>query len=119
MAKIERLDIGNLGLVQETDGGRIRQIGLTEEQSKTLQILVASLSEGNPLVQMGEEYDLILKKDSNSWKKVHEQEPPTEGYVIAKSPNGVLHLTSWRESYKIFMCQNKQETSFDWSWKNI
>jgi len=63
MAKIERLNIGAVGLVQETEDGRIRQIGLTEEQSNMLQVLVASISNGSPLVQMGEEYDLVLKSE--------------------------------------------------------
>ncbi len=63
MAQFERLDIGALGLIQETEDGRIRQIGLTAEQSKMLQILVASMSQGQPLVQMGKEYDLILKRN--------------------------------------------------------
>jgi len=61
MAQFERLSIGRVGLVQETEDGRIRQIDLTEEQSKMLQVLVASISQGEPLVQMGEEYDLVLK----------------------------------------------------------
>ena len=63
MAQFERLEIGQVSLVQETEDGRIRQIGLSEEQSKMLQILVASISQGSPLVQMGEEYDLILKSE--------------------------------------------------------
>jgi len=63
MAKFERLNIGELGLVQETEDGRIRQIGLTEEQSKQLQFYVALISQGRPLVQMGEEYDLVLKSE--------------------------------------------------------
>ena len=58
--KFERLDIGAVGLVQETEDGRIRQIGLTKAQSKMLQVLVASMSNGSPLLQMGEEYDLVL-----------------------------------------------------------
>ena len=61
MAQFERLEIGAVGLVQETEDGRIRQIGLTEEQSRMLQILVASISNGDPLILMGEEYDLKLK----------------------------------------------------------
>ena len=63
MAQIERLNIGAVGLVQETEDGRIRQIGLTEEQSKLLQVLVASISNVSPLLQMGEEYDLVLKSE--------------------------------------------------------
>ena len=62
MATFERTEIGRLALVQETEDGRIRQIGLTEEQSKQLQFYCALISEGSPLVQMGEEYDLFLKE---------------------------------------------------------
>jgi hypothetical protein len=61
MPKFERTKIGNLALVQETEDGRIRQIGLTEEQSKQLQFYCAIISKGQPLVQMGEDYDLVLK----------------------------------------------------------
>jgi hypothetical protein len=68
MAKFERLNIGAVGLVQETEDGRIRQIGLTEEQSNMLQVLVASISNGSPLVQMGEEYDLVLKSELKAQK---------------------------------------------------
>ena len=68
MAKFERLNIGAVGLVQETEGGRIRQIGLTGEQSNMLQVLVASISSGSPLVQLGEEYDLVLKSELKAQK---------------------------------------------------
>jgi len=61
MTKFERTEIGNIALVQETEDGRIRQIGLTEEQSKQLQFYCALISKGQPLVQMPEDYDLILK----------------------------------------------------------
>lgn len=61
MAKFERAEIGSICLVQETEDGRIRQIGLTQEQNKVLQILLASLSKDTPLVKMGEEFDLVLK----------------------------------------------------------
>lgn len=63
MATFERLEIGKLSLVQETEDGRIRQIGLTEEQSKQLQFYAGLISINSPLVQMGEEYDLVLKSE--------------------------------------------------------
>lgn len=63
MSKFERLEIGKVGLVQETDDGRIVQIGLTENQSDQLQAFLAIISNGNPLVQLGKECDLILKSD--------------------------------------------------------
>lgn len=61
MPQFERLEIGKLSLVQETEDGRIIQIGLTEGQSEMLQTMVAVISQGSPLVQMSEDYDLILK----------------------------------------------------------
>ena len=63
MAQFERTTIGNLAIVQETEDGRIRQIGLTEEQSKQLQFYCGLISTNQPLVQMGEEYDLVLRSE--------------------------------------------------------
>ena len=63
MNKFERLAIGAIGLVQETEDGRIRQIALTTDQSAMLQSILAVISKGRPLVQMGEEYDLVLKRN--------------------------------------------------------
>lgn len=61
MGKFERLEIGKVGLVQETEDGRIIQIGLTPSQSEMLQIFLATLSKESPLVQMSEDYELVLK----------------------------------------------------------
>jgi hypothetical protein len=61
--KFERVEIGSIALVQETEDGRIRQIGLTPAQSQMLQIFLASISKDSPLVQMGEEYDVVLKQN--------------------------------------------------------
>jgi hypothetical protein len=47
-----RLEIGKIGLIQETEDGRIRQIGLTLDQSEKLQVFAASISQDSPLVQM-------------------------------------------------------------------
>lgn len=69
-ANVERSDIGTICLVQETDDGRIRQIGLTEDQSRILQLFLASLSKEKPLVIMGEDYDLVLKYPLNNSKTI-------------------------------------------------
>ena len=61
--KFTRLEIGKIGLVQETKDGRIVQIGMTPEQSDQLQILLGALSQQHPLVQMGEDYDLVVKSN--------------------------------------------------------
>jgi hypothetical protein len=59
--KVETVSVGTIALIQQTETGRILQVAMTEEQSKMLQILLASISQSSPLVQMGEEYDLVLK----------------------------------------------------------
>lgn len=61
--EIGEITAGQIGLVQLSKDNVIRQIGLTEQQRRTLEIFLASLSKERPLVLMGEEYDLVLKKD--------------------------------------------------------
>jgi hypothetical protein len=61
--EIGEISVGQIGLVQLSEDNVIRQIGLTEQQRHTLEIFLASLSKEKPLVLMGEEYDLVLKKD--------------------------------------------------------
>jgi hypothetical protein len=56
-----RLKTGDIGLVQQTEDGRIIQIGLRTKQRKMLEAFLAEISQGSPLVQMGEEHDLVLK----------------------------------------------------------
>lgn len=55
----------------------------------------------------------------NKWKYVNEQEPPTNVELLVKSPDEIVHLASWREGYKVFTCQCKNESSSDWQWKLI
>lgn len=61
MAKFTNLEIGKIGLIQETEDGRIVQIGLTKTQSELLQLFLSTLSKESPLIRMGGEYDLVLK----------------------------------------------------------
>ena len=61
MAKFETVDPGVIALIQQTKEGRILQIALTQAQSNMLQIFLASISQQDPLVQMSEEHDLVLK----------------------------------------------------------
>lgn len=61
MATFETLEVGNIALIQQTEEGRILQIGLTVAQSNMLQFFLAKLSEESKLIQMPEEYDLVLK----------------------------------------------------------
>jgi hypothetical protein len=54
-----------------------------------------------------------------SWVCPMDNEPPLNTEVLAKDPNGNIHLTAWRESYSIFSCQGKREDVYGWVWKNI
>ena len=45
--------------------------------------------------------------------------PPTGKELLVLSPEGKYYLTSWRDSYHIFTCQNKDESSFDWQWLEL
>ena len=64
MENFKRLELGKFGLVQETEDGRIVQIGLSVEQSEILQLFLATISKDNPLVVMGEDYELVLKNNN-------------------------------------------------------
>lgn len=59
--KTKAVEAGTVALIQQTESGRILQIGMTAAQSEMLQIFLATISQGEPLIQMGEDYDLILK----------------------------------------------------------
>lgn len=61
MSEFENVKAGTIALIQQQENGRILQIGLTKQQSDMLQFFLAKLSEESKLVQMPEEYDLILK----------------------------------------------------------
>lgn len=59
--KYSNLEKGQVGLIQETEDGKIVQVALTKEQSEMLQLFVASISQESPLIVMGEDYELVLK----------------------------------------------------------
>ena len=60
-----------------------------------------------------------MEKEQNGWNIVFENRPPSGIELLVKSPKGVAYLASWRESYHIFDCQEKRESSNDWMWKLI
>ena len=64
-----------------------------------------------------EEIKTILHRNIDTFISVYTQTPPLNVVVIAQSPDGTYYLTSWRESYGIFMCQSKGEDTSDWKWK--
>jgi len=57
--------------------------------------------------------------DQYDWKSVSESTPPSNVELLVKSPEGIVHLSNWREGYNIFTCQAKSESSSDWKWKII
>jgi hypothetical protein len=65
MATFKNSEIGEITLIQGTENGRIIQIGLSTEQHELLQMFLAEISKESPLIQMGEEYDLVLKPEIN------------------------------------------------------
>ena len=56
---------------------------------------------------------------SGSWVYVNEETPPNDVELLAKAPDGTIHLTSWRPAYDIFCCQCKSESAFEWQWKLV
>lgn len=59
------------------------------------------------------------QQEQDRWKTVYEETPPIHTELLVKSPEGIIHLASWRESYNIFTCQCKGQSSLDWQWKKI
>lgn len=53
-------DIEHIGLIKRMPDGRIVQIGMTQEQQKVLRLSLAAISKDKPMVQMPEQYDLVL-----------------------------------------------------------
>ena len=86
---------------------------------KQIQNILIKVDEGTMPVQQALSELLSLFSVSGSFILVSEQEPPHNTELLAKSPNGTVHLCSWRPAYDIFTCQTKSESSWDWSWKLI
>jgi hypothetical protein len=55
----------------------------------------------------------------DQWVLVSECEPPKDIEILAKSPEGIVHLCNWREAYKIFTVQAKYDDSSNWHWKYV
>jgi hypothetical protein len=60
-----------------------------------------------------------MEEERYDWKVVYENTPPSDVELLVQSPEGVVHLSHWREGYNIFTCQAKSESSFNWMWKAI
>lgn len=56
-------DIEHIGLIKRLPDGRIVQIGMTQEQQIMLKLSLAAISIEKPMVQMPEQYDLVLKSE--------------------------------------------------------
>jgi hypothetical protein len=68
MKKIQELEKGKIGLIQEQPDGTIIQLGLNEEQTLLLQYFLAILSKESPIVKLDSEYELIFKNNLNNKK---------------------------------------------------
>lgn len=60
-----------------------------------------------------------VKVSKPKWISVSEQIPPKNIELLVKAPDSLIHLSIWRESYNIFTCQNKDESSYDWQYMKI
>ena len=65
MSRFKQMKVGDVGLIQQLDDGRIIQLGLTDTQSRVLQAFLASLSKDAPLVRMGSDYELEFKNKTS------------------------------------------------------
>jgi hypothetical protein len=65
------------------------------------------------------EFGAKWQQEQDRWKTVYEETPPIHVELLVKSPESIVHLASWRESYNIFTCQAKSESSLNWKWKTI
>lgn len=61
MATFKNAEVGTIGLIRQLEDGRIVQIGLTQEQSTMLQMFLSGISKESKLIQMPQDYDLVLK----------------------------------------------------------
>ena len=96
---------------QETQEEAAKEFVLSHDFSR--------LTNPNHLANRCFQYGAKWQQEQDSWKSVSEETPPTSVELLVKSPNGVIYLSSWRESYQIFCCQDKSESSSDWKWKTI
>lgn len=71
------------------------------------------------VIDFNDGFDVAKKLFEPKWINVGEKAPPKNESVLAKSPEGVIHICNWREAYNIFTVQTKDESSFDWKWMEI
>jgi len=65
--KFKDLEDGEISLVM-IQGDRVAQLAVTPEQSAMLKLLLAKVSESNPFILLGEEYDLVRKSQVKTFK---------------------------------------------------
>jgi len=69
MKNIDNIKDGEIGLIT-TKNGRIIQLAITKELHKTIMLLISQISQDDPLIAMGEEYDLVLKSTVKTYKHI-------------------------------------------------
>lgn len=82
--------------------------GVSEKKYKALRSVFSCSDEELP--------DLL---ENPRWYYVSEFIPPENTELLVKSPDGKVHLTSWRPAHNIFTVQEKTESSEDWKWRKI
>jgi hypothetical protein len=109
-----------LTLIESLEQEELKQETLEEAAKEfVLSHDFSRLTNPNHLANRCFQYGAKWQQEQDSWKSVSEETPPTSVELLVKSPNGVIYLSSWRESYQIFCCQDKSESSSDWKWKTI
>ena len=53
------------------------------------------------------------QQEQYGWKTVYEEIPPSNIELLVQSPEGIIHISSWRESCGVFSCQSKSESSYN------
>jgi len=71
----------------------------------------------NNLLSVEEGFKLLSELMYSDYQLVSDKEPPNDIELLVMSPNGEIHISSWRPAYNIFACQGKEESSNNWKWK--
>lgn len=71
------------------------------------------------IFQSRRDFTAGYEKGQPKWISVSEQTPPSNTELLVKAHGGTIHLSNWRESYNIFSCQVKSESSYDWQYMKI
>lgn len=63
--EVKEIPVGGFGIIMKTSDGTLKQIGLTESQHYMFEMLLTTMSHDKKLIQLPEQYDLILKNEKD------------------------------------------------------